>query len=164
MHDPLIIVDLFAETYALLRRHMSGVTHAASLRHPPGVMLCANWLIGHIVATRANVLVGLLDAPQVWDLAALTRYIPESAAIVDERGCGHFGELLRELERSQNQLSAILAADTPDVLQSVVDEQTLVRSCCSITPTRPITPASSISCASLPARIPKCSRRASMVA
>jgi hypothetical protein len=125
MLDPLIVVDLFAETYALLHQHTSGVTHAASLRHPPGMTICANWLIGHIVATRANVLVGLLEGPHAWDLAALMRYIPESAAIADESGAGHFGELLRELERSQNQLSAILAAVTPDVLQSVVGEQTL---------------------------------------
>ena len=70
MLDPLIFTDLFTETYGLLRRHLTGVNHAMSLRRPPGMTLCANWLIGHIVATRANVLVGLLGEPQTWNLTA----------------------------------------------------------------------------------------------
>jgi hypothetical protein len=68
MIDPLLLGDLFAETYALLRRHTAGLTHADSLRRPSIKANCVNWVLGHIVATRANVLVGLLDTPNRWDM------------------------------------------------------------------------------------------------
>jgi len=99
MLDPLVFVDLFAETYALLNRHTTGLSHATSLRQQPPLSICASWLVGHIVATRAHVLVGLLDAPNTWDLATLARYIPE-APIGDERGAHQFAHLLRYLKRS----------------------------------------------------------------
>ena len=124
MLDPLVFVDLFSETYALLRRHTTGVSHAASLRQFPPVSICANWLVGHIVATRAHVLVGLLDAPNAWDLATLARYIPE-APIGDARGAHQFADLLRDLERSQDQLIAILNVIRPATLESVVDQRTI---------------------------------------
>jgi len=63
MIDPLLINDLFVETYALLKRHTAGLTHADSLRQLPFKANCVNWVAGHIVATRANILVGLLDMP-----------------------------------------------------------------------------------------------------
>jgi hypothetical protein len=125
MLDPLIFIDLFTETYALLQRHTAGVSQAMSLHCPSGMTTCANWLVGHIVATRANVLLGLLDVPDGWDLAALMRFIPESAVIVDETGAGHTSQLLSDLARSQNQLLAILTTITPEALQSVVGEQTI---------------------------------------
>jgi len=53
MLDPLVFVDLFAETYALLNRYTTGLSHATSLRQQPPLSICASWLVGHIVATRA---------------------------------------------------------------------------------------------------------------
>jgi len=124
MLDPLVLVDLFAETDALLQRHTAGVSHTASLRPLPTSAICVHWLVGHIVATRAHVLVGLLDAPNTWDLMTLARYIPE-APIGDARGAHQFADLLRELERAQDQLIAILNVITPETLESVVDQRTV---------------------------------------
>src|SRR5262245_26868412 len=108
MLDPLIFTDLFAETYMLLQRHMTGVNEAMSLRRPSGLTLCANWLVGHLVATRANVLVGLLGEPQSWHLAAYMRYVSEMAPTDDETGTALTVHLLHDLERSQNQLLSVL--------------------------------------------------------
>jgi hypothetical protein len=124
MLDPLIFVDLFAETFALLKQHTVGVSHVASLRQSPAVTTSAYWLIGHIVATRAHVLVGLLEAPNTWDLATLARYIPESPIVADS-STYLFADLLRDLERSQAQLNAILGTITPEALQSVVDQRSV---------------------------------------
>ncbi len=70
------------------------------------------------------MLVGLLDAPNTWDLAALARYIPESP-VGDAPGAWPFPDLLQDLERSQHQLNAILTAIMPETLQSVIDQRTI---------------------------------------
>src|SRR5262245_42331808 len=75
--DPLLLFDLFAETYALLRQHTAGLTHADSLRQPPFSSNTITWIVGHIAATRVNILVGILDVPNRWDVGLLIWYRPD---------------------------------------------------------------------------------------
>src|SRR5262245_57827975 len=117
MIDPLLLGDLFAETYTLLRRNTAGLTRDASLYHPPFGTHCANWIVGHIVATRANILVGLLDVPSIWDMRALMRYIPESGQHSDDTGARQFEQMLDELARTHERLSAVLNTLTVEALQ-----------------------------------------------
>src|SRR5215471_6527632 len=101
MIDPLLLSDLFAETYALVRRHMAGLRHVDSLRNPPFTANGVNWVVGDTVATRANILVGILDAPNRWDTSMLMRYIAESAPVTGDLGAWRFEQLLHELARTQ---------------------------------------------------------------
>jgi len=126
MIDPLLLGDLFAETYALLRRHTAGLTHADSLRRPPFRASSVNWVVSHIVATRVNILVGLLDVPNRWDMSMLMRFIPEAPSTDDEMGAWRFEQILQELERTQEHLGMILNGITAETLQTIKGEQTLV--------------------------------------
>jgi len=126
MIDPLLLCDLFAETYALLRRQSAGLTHAESLRRPPFRASSVNWVVSHIVATRVNILVGFLAVPNRWDMSMLMRYIPEAASVDSEVGAWRFEQILPELERTQEQLSTILNDITVERLQTIKGEQTLL--------------------------------------
>src|SRR5262245_56992183 len=119
MIDPLLLSDLFAETHTLLRRYTDGLTHADSMRRPPFGANCVNWVVGHTVATRANILVGFLDVPNRWDMSMLMGYIPEAASAIGELGAWRFEQILQELERTHEQLSTILNDITAEKLEAI---------------------------------------------
>lgn len=125
MVDATVAIDLFAETYALLKRHVAGLSHPASLRQLAPTTMCVNWLVGHIVATRAHLLVDVLDAPQIWNAVTLAPYIHESAPLIKENGTRHIDDLISDLDRSQYQLNTLLTSTTAETLQSINDLRTV---------------------------------------
>jgi hypothetical protein len=78
MIAPDALSDLYTWTYDTVKEQMAGVTHEDSMRQPVAGGNCLNWVVGHIMAGRSNVL-AMLGAPTVWRYADAKPYLPGSA-------------------------------------------------------------------------------------
>jgi len=83
------------------------LSHEESLMGPGPAGNCANWVLGHIVATRGAVL-SLVGEQPVWDAAMGERYKRGSSPIARD-AAKPFPEILESLDRSQERLVAGLA-------------------------------------------------------
>ncbi len=115
---------MFTRSHGVIKREAAEVTHDESLRRPPNGGNCLNWVVGHIVVARANVL-ALLGEPPSWDWQGVRRYMPGSAPITDGGEALRFERLLADLDRSQEQLAAALGRLSPERLAAARDGKTL---------------------------------------
>lgn len=81
MIDADQLVEMYSLTYRVIKRRMEGLTQEESLLQPPiqGAN-CINWLMGHVMATRSNLL-AKLGLPSVWSYEQARRYIPGSHSV-----------------------------------------------------------------------------------
>lgn len=84
MIDAEQLIEMYSLTYGVIKRRMEGLTHEDSLLQPliPSAN-CINWLMGHITATRSNIL-AKLGLPSVWTYEQARRYIPGSHSVDGE--------------------------------------------------------------------------------
>jgi hypothetical protein len=68
-----ILLKQFEMNSWALHSNLEGLTHAESLERPPSGVNSLNWIVGHIVATRAGAL-RLLKAEPVWEEAIAEPY------------------------------------------------------------------------------------------
>ena len=99
---------LFGINYQVLKRNLDGVTHGESLIQPAGGGNCLNWVLGHIVATRDNVM-QLLQQETVMSKEVAGVYQRGSEPIRDGSNAQPLEKLVADLERSQNRLVAGLS-------------------------------------------------------
>jgi hypothetical protein len=111
---------LYAATHAEIRIHTGGLTHEDSLRQPPSGLNCLNWVAGHIMASRSNVL-AMLGEPSVWGWAEAKRYIPGSEPVTTGADALPFGRILADLDRAHRQLDGFLRRATPETLEAGCD-------------------------------------------
>jgi len=100
---------LFGINYTVLKKNLDGVTHEESLIQPEGGGNCLNWVVGHIVATRNNVM-ELLNQEPVWSKELSGFYQRGSDPLRDGSNAQPLERILADLDRSQDLLVAGLAA------------------------------------------------------
>ena len=98
-----------------------GIGHEESLAAPPRGGNCANWVVGHIVATR-NVVLSLVGAEAVLDKETAALYERGSAPMTDPTRARRFEELLADFERAQARLEAALDRASDQLLAAPVPE------------------------------------------
>jgi hypothetical protein len=99
---------LFGINYEVLKKNLDGITHEESLIQPEGGGNCLNWVLGHIVATRDNVMLLLNQAP-VWDSDIAGIYQRGSDPLHDGSKAQPLEKIVADLGRSQDRLVAGLA-------------------------------------------------------
>lgn len=120
MISPQTMIDSFDRNVSIIKRQTAGLTHADSLIQLPFRANCMNWLIGHILTNRNNVM-KLLQTEPTFDPARATRYVSESEPVTGEgEGVIPLEDLLAELDRSQARLAERLTAITPEELEQQV--------------------------------------------
>jgi len=96
----------------ILKRNLEGLTHADSVKQPvAGNNL--NWVVGHIVRTRNNVL-GLVGAEPLYPREQFDAY--EVEALTDTSKAIQFEELLDKFDTLQKPLVDGVRKLTPEVL------------------------------------------------
>lgn len=120
MVDPKLLAELYAETYRSLVRQTLGVAHEDSLMQPPAGLNCPNWMVGHVMASRSNVL-AMLGEPSVWGWSEAKRYVPGSEPVTNGEDALDFGKILADLERAQRQLVGFLRQATPEAMGAECD-------------------------------------------
>jgi hypothetical protein len=106
---------LFEFTYSVFRRNTDGVTHTESLRIPQPTANCINWVGGHVVATRDNLL-GLLGQAPVFTPAETETYKRGAPPLTDPSKAMAWDRIVAALDMSQERLRAGLASITPEQL------------------------------------------------
>ena len=96
----------FRRNQRIIHAHADDLTHSESLSQTEFNVNCFNWVLGHIVKSRSDIL-ELLGAPRVTTPEQEERYIRESDPIThDGAGVLPFEELLRLLDATEDALEA----------------------------------------------------------
>jgi hypothetical protein len=124
MISPDLLAELFATNYRVIRRQADGLTHDDSLLQLPFRGNCLNWVIGHIVATRNQVLT-LLGEPPVWSETEAAPYVRGSAPITEGEIAHPLEKILSDLDCSQERLMAALKRVTPHDMNATQGDETI---------------------------------------
>ncbi len=120
MITPTYIAEGYQRNVDIIKRQTKGLSNEQSLLQLPFRANCMNWLVGHVLANRYNVL-KLLGAERAADAARVKRYLTESEPITGPGdGVLSLGDLLGALDQAQAQLSTRLAQITPSELEPQV--------------------------------------------
>ncbi|MFC2037838.1 DinB family protein [Chloroflexota bacterium] len=117
--DAESLIQSFGITHHLIILQLDGLSHADSLLQPPFRGNCLNWVLGHILVGRNQVL-NLLGDPPIWGEGEQQRYETGSAPITGEDPALPLVRLLADLDQSQQQISAALEQTSPEDLGAVV--------------------------------------------
>jgi hypothetical protein len=116
MFSPTQLGAAFDRNTQIIKQQTAGLTHAESLVQLPFRANCMNWVLGHLVNNRDNVL-KLLGATPILDEAQTRRYGRESQPILtDEPDVLPLETLLSMLVDSQQRLSTALSNLSDDEL------------------------------------------------
>lgn len=120
MISPAHMAASYDRNVQILKRQTQDLTHEQSLIQLPFRANCMNWIVGHVVTNRNNVL-KLLKAVDLIEDVDLSPYQRESEPITPEsKGILQLEELLEMLERSQEHLKRLLEEITdPEVARTV---------------------------------------------
>jgi hypothetical protein len=100
-------------THFVLRANTESVTHDDSLVLPEPGGNCLNWVLGHIVASR-NELLELLGTEPVWDSSAREPYRRGGSGLADPARAMPFEQILADLDRTQELLPQGLSRVTAE--------------------------------------------------
>lgn len=93
------LAEYYGLTYRVIKRQLDGVSHEESLVQPPFRGNCLNWVLGHIVCSRAEVLTFLGEALP-WNEAESARYQPNADPITSAEQALPLAQLQTFLEES----------------------------------------------------------------
>lgn len=119
------LADAFARNTGVIHRHIDDLTHAESLVQPPYVHNCLNWVMGHIVQSRDQIL-QLFEVPALLTEAQTNRYKRGSQPVTQDGPDLIRLERLRNLlDEQQTQLANAFAHAPADYLQRPLGENTI---------------------------------------
>lgn len=118
--DATAISQTFTANYQLIQRNIRDVNQAGSLIQPPFPGNCLNWVLGHLISGR-NEALGFLATDLVWGDEEVARYKTGSAAIIQADQALPLEQLLVDLDRSQELLTAALTQVNQEALDKVVE-------------------------------------------
>jgi len=120
-----ILTKLYAVNHAAVHTNLKGVTHEDSLLRPKANGNCLNWVLGHIVATR-NQILKLAGAKAIWSDEQVAPYARGAKASHDGRDLETLGKVLADFDESQEILLTVLPLLTDaDLARTSPDDKTV---------------------------------------
>jgi uncharacterized damage-inducible protein DinB len=114
------LAEAFNRNVEIIKMQTASLTHADSLIQLPFRGNCMNWIVGHILTNRYNVL-KLLGNEQPYEARRVGRYQRDSEPIsTDEVNVLPLEELIAMLEFKQAEIAGFLAKITPEELECQV--------------------------------------------
>ena len=111
------LVDAYGRNLEIVKMQAEGLSNQDSLIQLPFRANCLNWVVGHILANRCNIL-ALLGGEDLRPEVNLDHYERESDPIQNqEEGVLALSELVAHLETSQQHLQKALEKETEESLQ-----------------------------------------------
>ena len=109
--------DFFERNLEIIKMQTENISHQESLIQLPFRSNCLNWVVGHVLTNRCNIL-RQLGSEDVLPGVDLFHYERESEPIQGEvDGVLPLEELISHLEETQGQLTNALAGETEQSLQ-----------------------------------------------
>ena len=111
------ITAAFARNLEIIKMQTEGLTHEQSLIQLPFRSNCLNWVVGHVLTNRCNIL-KLLGAGDIRPGVDLDHYERDSQPVTaDGDGVLPLEDLLTHLEDTQARLEAVLEQEDEESLQ-----------------------------------------------
>ena len=115
---------MYEYSYFLVSQSTEGIDHQGSLISPPGGDNPANWILGHIITSRSNVLAMLkIDPP--WDYQRCKPYLPDSKPLSLDDEVEDFEEMKAVLTETQSLLIGVIREITNEQLSEITGENSL---------------------------------------
>jgi len=122
MITPQELADAFERNWKVIEIQTEGLAHTDSLLQPPFRGNCLNWVLGHFLESRNNVLLTLRESPLLSE-ALVKRYCYDSEPVyADGADVLRLERLLELLRRSQEVINALLPRLTTEELASNVHD------------------------------------------
>jgi hypothetical protein len=119
-----MLLTMYEYSYFLTNQAVDGISHQDSLVSPTVGDNPANWILGHIITSRSNVLVMLkIDPP--WNFERCKPYLPESKPLSPSDVVEDFLAMVLAFEKTQIKLMAALQELTQEQLEESLGENTL---------------------------------------
>lgn len=113
-----ILVDMLGNNYGVILRQVGGMTHEESLLQLPFRGNCLNWVMGHIVQSRHQIL-QLIGEDPVWTPEELARYKRDSEPVTQEGpGVMRFEKMLDDLKTTQEKIAVRIKGFSAEELQA----------------------------------------------
>jgi len=109
------LIDQFTMSHWAAMKAIDGINHDESLRLPKEGGNCMNWVLGHLTATRGEVL-KMLGAEPIWQDESLQHYKRGAERLTDAEKAVDFDKITSDFAGSQEPLLAALGAQTDDQL------------------------------------------------
>lgn len=116
------LVRLFDLSHRALLRNLAGIDHRESLQAPQPAGNCLNWVLGHILASRHDMLL-LFESPLLLVEASLMPYRRGSKPLIAAEAWA-LEDLLTALEATQDRLRTVLGGCSEGDLQRREGKQT----------------------------------------
>ena len=111
------ITAAYNRNLEIIKMQTEGLTHEKSLIQLPFRSNCLNWVVGHVLTNRCNIL-NLLGAEDIRSAVNLDHYERESQPVTgDGEGVLPLEDLIIHLEDTQQRLEAVLEQETEQSLQ-----------------------------------------------
>ena len=120
MIDAAYLASAYDRNVRIINMQTEGLTHEESLIQLPFRANCMNWIVGHLVTNRNNVL-KLLNAEDHIDPVSLDQYVRDSEPLTaDSTDALPLEQLIHLLEAAQMNISKILEEIPSDQVQRKV--------------------------------------------
>ena len=115
---------MYEYSYFLVSEGIKELNHKKSMLFPPGGSNPANWILGHIMASRCNVLAMLKTDPP-WDFSRCSPYIPDSKPLSPGDEVEDFETMKKAFENTQEHLLGAIRKLTAAELEEKNGENSL---------------------------------------
>lgn len=116
------LIQSFQSTTWLINKQADGLSHEQMLLQLPFRGNCFNWILGHIVTNRDQVLVLLGEEPRFSD-EEVARYKRGSDPVEGVETAVHSQRLLDAVQSSQSIIEAALNKIDPEALAALYDAE-----------------------------------------
>ena len=114
------LIKFYERNLEITKMQAEGLTHQDSMIQPPFRANCLNWVVGHLLTNRRNI-IQLLGVEDPLPGVNLDHYERESDPILEEEeGVLPLDELMGYLEETQVVLTKLLKNETPDSSQRLL--------------------------------------------
>jgi len=127
MIQPKFLKELFVDSHSAVKIYTMGITHDESVWQPPFGGNSVNWIMGHLVVSRCNFLM-LLNVPSIWNMDQCMRFIPGSSPVTGEADSVPFESLLKDFDRTQQQLISALNEVSDELYSQMKEDRTVAES------------------------------------
>jgi hypothetical protein len=110
------MVEAFARNGQIIQAQTEGLSHEQCLLQPPFRGNCMNWVLGHIVGNRNNVLLALGEKPILSEEESARYGYGSEPVCADGQDVIPLERMLELLQHSEERIAQALARLTPDDL------------------------------------------------
>lgn len=122
--DSRTLSKLYGLNLMVIEKNVEGFTPEDSFFQPQSEGNCANWVLGHIVSTRNEVMKLIGESP-LWSKEETEPYRRGSLPLTDESIALPLAKMLTDLRASQDKLLTALDQMSPEELEAPLEDGTL---------------------------------------